>query len=237
MGIMWVAHMVRQLIDSNPPSQTVNRMLKEPSLAGTSLDPYYHVCAFFGSRDDEYRLLAPFYAETLDWGEKLLHVIDSALMADHLQRLEQHGIPARARQEAGQFAVYTWEQTYLADGRFDQEKMLTAVQGVIDGARASGYPRTRIMGNMNWALDGPPGSEQLIEYEVRVNEVLAREKQPAVCVYDLNRLSGAMMMDILRAHPLTLVNGVLHRNVFFTPPAQMLDELRSRSRLMAAAGV
>jgi hypothetical protein len=91
------------------------------------------------------------------------------------------------------------------------------------------------MGNMNWALDGPPGSEKLIEYEVRVNEVLAREKQPAVCVYDLSRLTGSLMMDILRAHPLTLVNGVVHRNAFFTPPAQMLAELRERELTSGAA--
>lgn len=209
--------------------------MKEPSLAGTSLDPYYHVCAFFGSRDDEYRVLAPFYRETLEWGEKLLHVVDEALAADHERRLEQHNVPACACLRSGQFQVYTWADTYLKDGVFDQEKMLVAVQGVIEGARREGYPRTRIMGNMNWALDGPPGSEQLIEYEVRVNEVLAREKQPAICVYDLNRLTGAMMMDILRAHPLTLVNGVVHRNVFFTPAEQMLDELRRRPRAAAAA--
>jgi hypothetical protein len=49
----------------------------EPSLAGTALDLYYHVCAFFGSRDSEYQVLAPFYREKLAWDEKLLHVIDT----------------------------------------------------------------------------------------------------------------------------------------------------------------
>ena len=208
--------------------------MREASLAGTTLDPYYHVCAFFGSRDDEYRVLAPFYKETLAWGEKLLHVIDPRLRADHQVRLEEHGIDAHACQRTNQLQVYTWTDTYLRDGVFDQEKMLVAVQSVIDGARREGFPRTRIMGNMNWALEDHPGSEQLIEYEVRVNEVLSREKQPAVCVYDLNRLSGAMMLDILRAHPLTLVNGVVHRNPFFTPADQMLRELRER-RLSSAA--
>jgi MEDS: MEthanogen/methylotroph, DcmR Sensory domain len=202
--------------------------MKDASLAGTTLDPYYHVCALVGSRDDEYRVLAPFYRETLDWGEKLLHVVDDRLRTDHDRRLEQHGVPACRCQQSGQLQVFGWSETYLRDGEFDQHKMLDAVQGVIDGARAEGYPRTRIMGNMNWALDGPPGSEQLIEYEVRVNEVLAREKQPAVCVYDLNRLTGTMMMDLLRAHPLTLVNGVVQHNPFFTPPERMLTELSER---------
>lgn len=212
--------------------------MKEASLAGTTLDPYYHVCAFFGSRDDEYRVLSPFYKETLDWREKLLHVVDDRLRSDHEERLEQHGIPACECQRTGQLQIYGWTQTYLRDGRFDKDQMLTAVQDVINEARGAGYPRTRIMGNMNWALDGPPGSDQLIEYEVQVNEVLAREKQPAVCVYDLSRLTGTMMMDLLRAHPLTLVNGVVQRNHFFTPPAQMLVELqtrRGRSNSLAVA--
>lgn len=203
-------------------------MIREASLAGTTLDPYYHVCAFFGSPDDEHRVLGPFYRETLEWGEKLLHVIDRRLEDDHVERLEQQGVPACACRESRQFEIFGWEDTYLKDGVFDQQKMLTAVQGVIDGARRDGFPRTRIMGNMNWAFEGAPGSDDLIEYEARVNDVLAREKQPAICVYDLRRLTGAMMMDILRAHPLTLINGVVHRNQFFTPPEELLAEVRRR---------
>jgi len=202
--------------------------MKEPLLAGTSLDPYYHVCAFFNSREDEYRVLAAFYQETIDWGEKLMHVVDDRLVADHDARMEQLGFDVCGCRASGQYQVYTWGETYLKDGVFEQEKMIDAVRGVIAEGRAAGFPRTRIMGNMNWALEGAPGSDRLIDYEVRVNDVLSEEKQPAVCVYDASRLTGAMMLDILRAHPLTLVNGVVHRNPFFTPPDQMLSELRQR---------
>jgi hypothetical protein len=38
------------------------------------------------------------------------------------------------------------------------------------------------------------------------------------------------MMDILRTHPLTLIGGVVQENPFYTPPAQMLQELRERKR-------
>lgn len=209
-------------------------MLQEPCLAGTSLDPYYHVCSFFGSRDDEHRVLAPFYREALGGGEKLLHVIDSALRADHVRRMEAEDVPAQAALAVGQFQIFGWEDTYLRNGVFDQDQMLMAVQQVIDGARVEGYPRTRIMGNMDWAVQGARGSDRLIEYEIRVNEVLARERQPAVCVYDLKLLSGSMMLDIMRAHPLTLVNGVVHRNQFFTPPEQFLEEIRGRQTANAA---
>jgi len=48
-------------------------------------------------------------------------------------------------------------------------------------------------------------------------------------VYDMSRMSGSLVMDLLRAHPLTVVNGVLHENPFYTPPELMLAELRQRS--------
>jgi hypothetical protein len=47
-------------------------------------------------------------------------------------------------------------------------------------------------------------------------------------VYDVRRLSGATMMDLLRAHPLTIMNGVLHENPFYTPAEEMLRDLRAR---------
>jgi hypothetical protein len=49
------------------------------SLAGSAMGPYYHVCAFFGSRDSAYQVLAPFYRETVAWNEWLLHVIDTGI--------------------------------------------------------------------------------------------------------------------------------------------------------------
>jgi hypothetical protein len=84
------------------------------------------------------------------------------------------------------------------------------------------------MGNMNWVFDDVPGRESLIEYEAEVNEVLQRNRQPAVCVYDMDKLSGSMVMDLLRTHPLTLIGGVVQENPFFTPPAEMLKELKAR---------
>jgi phosphoserine phosphatase len=35
-------------------------------------------------------------------------------------------------------------------------------------------------------------------------------------------------VDLLRAHPLTVMNGVLHENPFYTPAEEMLAELKQR---------
>jgi hypothetical protein len=209
--------------------------MKDPTLAGTRLDQYFHVCSFFNSRDEEYDVLTPFYREEFEGGENMLHIVAPQNKNDHLERLTAKGVNAQQCVDCGQLTVLGWEDAYLNEGRFDQDRMLTAVQSLLDASKKAGFPRMRIMGNMNWALSGPiPGSEQVIEYEARVNEVLTRNRQPAVCVYDIALLSATMMMDILRTHPLTLIGGVVHRNPFYLPPEQIIPQLKARRREQSA---
>lgn len=202
--------------------------LANPTVAGTPLDRYFHVCAFFDSRDQEYSTLASFYLEGLEAGEKALHIVDPVLHADHRRRLVHLGVDVAEREACGQLELLSPDDTYLAGGEFAPDKMLATVDSALALAKQSGFPRTRLMGNMGWALAGKPGSDRLIEYEARVNEVLSRTRQPAICVYDTALLSGSTMLDILRSHPLTLVNGSVHANPFFTPPDLFLEELRRR---------
>lgn len=208
--------------------------MRNATLAGRELGDYHHVCAFFDSRDDEYRVLSPFFQEGLGAGEKVLHIVDPALIDDHLQKMKANGIDTERCQECGQLEVLAWDDVYLSGGNFDQERMLGAIEAALQAGQEAGYPRMRIMGNMGWTFDGKPGTEQVIEFESRVNEVLSRRRQLAVCVYDMSRLSGSMMMDILRSHPLTLVGDIVHENPFYMPATALLGELRSRRARPAA---
>jgi hypothetical protein len=107
-------------------------------------------------------------------------------------------------------------------------RMMAALEDMIRDNAASGKPPVRLVGQMGWVFASPPGIEQLVAYEASVNEVLNRGKTPTVCVYDVRRLTGSMMMDLLRAHPLTVVNGVLHENPFYTPADEMLRDIQRR---------
>ena len=200
------------------------------SLAGTALE-YFHVCAFFNSKDEEYDVLVPFFREALDQGEKNMHIVDSEFADEHKARMTAAGVDANQCEACGQLEIVSWNQAYLDEnGAFDKDKMLATLDTLTGTGRDAGYSRLRIMGNMDWAFEGHPGTEKLIEFEAEVNEVLERNRQPAVCVYDIAKLSGGMMMDLLRTHPLTLVGGVVQENPFYTQPRQMLAELQVRKR-------
>jgi hypothetical protein len=197
------------------------------SLAGTDLE-YFHVCAFFNSRDEEYAVMAPFYKQAVDQGEQNLHIVNPLHLDDHRHRLGQASIDTPHCEACGQLQVLAWEDAYLDGGAFNKDKMLAKVDRLTGAGRDTGFGRVRVMGNMDWVFSDIPGAADILEYEAEVNEVLARNRQPAVCVYDVAKLSGSMMMDILRTHPLTLIGGVVQENPFYTPPAQMLQELRER---------
>ncbi|MDC3958188.1 MEDS domain-containing protein [Polyangium jinanense] len=201
--------------------------MRNATLAGRKLDRHYHVCAFFRSRDEEYRVLGSFYKEGLEWGEKVVHVCNPALRHEHLARYARLGVDVEGCQARGQFQVLSWEEAYLKHGCFDQDRMLQSWADFESTARAEGYPRMRGMDNMGWMLDNAPDFDELIELEIRFSK-LTSPQCIAVCVYDANSMPGATMMDLLRCHPLVLINGTMCENQFYTPPAEFLEEIRAR---------
>ena len=73
-----------------------------------------------------------------------------------------------------------WADAYLRDGHFDQDRMLALIQEVLEGGREQGYPLTRLVAHMEWALEDRPGVDDLVEYETRLNYILPRYKDPVI---------------------------------------------------------
>src|SRR5205085_2045316 len=160
----------------------------------------------------------PFLVEGLRRREKAVYIVDPIDRDRHEARL-------RAESPSPELVdVTTWNDAHLKGGSFDQDRMIESLEELIRDHAATGEPPMRLVGQMGWILTKPPGIEQLVAYEATVNEVLNRGRTPTVCVYDVRKLSGGMMMDLLRAHPLTVMNGVLHENPFYTPAAELLAE-------------
>jgi hypothetical protein len=192
------------------------------SLAHAQLRNHFHACAFVHGVQEERAVIDPFFVEGFRRGEKAVYIVDPEHRDEHEARLRASA-PSPELVE-----VNTWHEAHLKGGSFDPERMMAALEEMIQTHAATGRPPVRLVGQMGWVFASPPGIEQLVAYEASVNDVLNRGKTPTVCVYDVHKLSGALVMDLLRAHPLTVMNGVLHENPFYTPADQMLAELRRR---------
>src|SRR5947209_9601910 len=149
-------------------------------LAGARLQRSRHVCAFFHSREEEYRVLLPFVKDGIDRGQKAFHIIDPRRRREHLRALEAAGIAVAEVEGSGQLEVRGWEEAYLRGDHFDQDAMLQLIEEVLRGGKAQGFPITRLVANMEWALEDRPGVDDIVEYETRLNYILPKYDDPVI---------------------------------------------------------
>jgi hypothetical protein len=149
-------------------------------LAGAPLDRSRHVCAFFNSKEEEYRVLLPFIKEGFEQEDKAFHIVAEGRRPEHRRRLEQVGIDVAGAERKGQLEVRRWEDAYLREGHFDQNRMLALIEEVLQCGKAQGFRLTRLVANMEWALEDRPGVDDVVEYETRLNYVLPKYDD-AVC--------------------------------------------------------
>jgi MEDS: MEthanogen/methylotroph, DcmR Sensory domain len=197
-------------------------------LPGAADRRFGHVCALFHNREEEYRVLLPLAKEGFERGEKVFHIVDPENRLERMRRLEEAGINQAAARRPGQVEIRAWEDAYLQSGRFDKEAMMILLEETLRSAKADGFGQTRVWANMEWALGEFPGVEDLVLYEIRVNDLLPRYDDLVVCAYDLTKFSAGVMMDVLRTHPLVIIGGFLQENPFFVPPDELLSEIRAR---------
>lgn len=183
-----------------------------------------HVCAFYrGPERDE--VLIPFLQAGLQSGDKCVCVVDGAEPAGLLEALEQPlGGECLDRR---QLEFFSADATYLADGRFIPTRMM---QFWDDSARSAlgdeGYGFVRAVGEMTWALRDAPGVDQLVAYESQLNQFLPRYPQVILCLYDLERFGGDIILDMLKTHPKVLLSGMVLDNPYYVEPEEFLASLR-----------
>src|SRR5215813_10323344 len=194
--------------------------------AGGTLGRQRHICAFFNSIDEEHRVLRSFIKDGFDRGEKAFHIVDPDLREEHLKRLAAAGINVQQAMDAGQLELRRWQDAYLRGDHFDQDAMLALIEEALQSGATAGYPLTRLLAHMEWALLDKPGVDHLVEYETRLNYLLPKYDDPVICTYDLSKFGSNVIIDIIRTHPVVIIGGVLQENPFFVPPDLFLLELR-----------
>jgi hypothetical protein len=202
---------------------------KQVRLAGSVLDHYWHVCAFFGNKEEEYRVLLPFIKEGLDQGDRIFQIVDQRRHAEHVRHLDEAGIDVVQAQGAERMEIRHWDKAYLQDGRFDCQRQLALIEGVLAEGKVKGFSRTRVMGGAEWAMMDLPGVDGFMEYESRLNLLLADHEDPVCCLYDVSKFSASLILDALRVHPAVIIGGILQENPFYVPPDQFLRELGERA--------
>lgn len=205
----------------------------ELGIPGLRLAEGDHVCAFYRGARARDEILIPYLQAGLRTGDKCICVVDAAEPREVLAAL---GSEAEVDQWISdtQLELRASTDAYLRSGRFCTEEMLTFWESFVGPAVAGRFRFARSVGEMTWALRQVPGVEELVGYESELNRFLPRYPQVILCLYDLERFGGEIIIDLLKTHPRILLGGMVLDNPNYLEPDEFLA-VRSRSVARDAA--
>jgi hypothetical protein len=206
----------------------MNGARKTVRLFGEHLDEGMHICTFFRTSAEKYRVLMPFIREGMEQGDRAFHVVNPSLRSEHARRITEAGIDAARAEVEGQLEIIGWDEAHLRGGSFNQSAMLSLLPVLLNDGRTRGFPITRFIADMAWVLNDPGALDRLLEYECRANLALPKAGDIVICAYELDKVGAGIVIDALRTHPIVLIGGIVQRNPFYTPPEELLKELSKR---------
>ncbi len=171
----------------------------------------------------------------MDSDDEIITVVGADRYTEHQRQLESHGIDVTKAVTEGRLHVITADDWYMKGGSFSAGRMYALVQQALADLQRKGR-RARGAGAMEWALQGAVDTRELMEYEARENFLIAKYDATLLCVYDLNEISGRMLMDILVTHPYIIHGRALRKNPYYVPAIERLREVLTPDGPSHAAG-
>jgi len=205
----------------------MNSTRKPARLFGETLDGM-HICTFFRTAEERYRVLMPFIREGMEQGDRALHIVNPSLRSEHTQRIAAAGVDTARAEVEGQLEIIGWDEAYLRGGSFNQSAMLSLLPVLLNNGRTRGFPITRFIADVAWVLNNPGAVDRMLDYECRVNLALPKAGDIVICSYDLDTVDASMVVAAMRTHPIVLIGGIVQRNPFYVPPEELLKELNER---------
>ncbi len=189
----------------------------------SSLRTSQHLCTLY--RTDEARdlLLTEFIQRGLAAGERVLCITENGSRDDLLTSITSTNVDAQAAENDGRLQFVSSSDGYLNDGVFNPQTMIDRLREQTQQALAAGFTGLRVAGEMSWALRATPGSERLIEYESLLNRFLPQSTCIGLCQYDMRRFPSSVLLDVLRTHPVVILDTSTYENPFYIPPGEMLS--------------
>jgi hypothetical protein len=194
-------------------------------LNGLSIPRGTHICAFFRGVGERDEVMVPFLVEGLRGGEKCLCLIDDGV--DDAQGALTGEVRAPTKNTSPQLEIRSSAETYLRHGSFSTREMLDFWDDSVGTAvQDEGFPFVRSAGETTWTLKDLPSLHDFLTYEAELNRFLPRYPQVIMCLYDLNRFGGEILVDILKTHPKVLMGGTVLENLYYLEPDEFLASRR-----------
>jgi hypothetical protein len=171
--------------------------------------------------------------------EKCLFAGSPASIQELEQALIKLGVDVAAAQEAGQLIFVYDRDELLINRRFDPYHLLSTHQTFIAQALREGWKAVRISMDMSWLTHEIASPEQVLKYEAASDAVFTFQNAPIIALmhYDYSKLPGALVVEMLKLHPIAVVGKFIKRNPYYLNSEQYLLKIlrvnREKNKVVA----
>ena len=188
------------------------------------------MCLIYNDEDERRQVMTQFIQSRLDGNELVEHYVDSPTPEDLKQTMSDAGATLPDELDGRQYSFLEADKVYCPDGTFKVDRMLDTVAQTYSRAVRERYVGARLTGEMTWSRKGYPGSENLVEYDSRLNILARTVPNTVICQYEAGRFDGATLYGILSVHPMMIVRGQVLRNPYYIEPEVFLANMATGSR-------
>jgi hypothetical protein len=178
-----------------------------------------HVCGLYETEEERDEIIFGFLSQGCKDGDMQLYYPGERSVEDFCQKFSSTCPDCKAHlHDPDYFVLAPAKEVYTPQGVFDPWEMEKALNKYYTASQANGRRNVRATSEMVWALDPVPGIENLLAYESRTNYFITGKHWIGICMYNVTKFSGALIMNVLRTHPFSLNGSVITANPYYENP-------------------
>src|SRR5579871_5160209 len=166
-----------------------------------------HICTLYASPEEQLLAAVVYVKAGLGRGEQCLYVCGEHTPEELRTALQASGINVKQEEARGALNLVTKAEAHLKDGRFDAKNMISFLHQAVKDALESGFNGLCAAGDMGWVRDAAPGTEELAEYEYRLNEFYANNRALGLCQYNRKSLPPEFLDHCIATHRFVRIEG------------------------------
>jgi len=198
----------------------------------TRIPPGSHICQLYNKVDEIKNVTARLIQVGLNSSERCLFAGAPTSANDLEDALEKLGVDVAAVIESRQLIIQTEREPFLNNKRFDPYHLLTTHNTFIAQAHRDNWQGVRISIDMTWLTRDVATPEQILKYEAASDAVFTFQNAPIIALmhYDYSKLHGALVVELLKLHPIAVVGKHIKRNPYYLNSEQYLLKILRANR-------
>lgn len=158
-----------------------------------------HFYQFYKAKEDFFQVMIPYFQAGLYKGEACIWVVSNRIGLLTARQIAHSSIPRFAHYlNSGQMSMYSAEEWYLTDGRFDEEKSMQNFADFVERAKELDFDFIRGAGDAGCIQkeDWP----KLYEYERKADPMIKTTQTIALCAYPIVDCTPSHAKSVLELH-------------------------------------